>query len=86
MNWYRFKIELSAWATKTALATLTTLVALRVLFQPVDSLNEYSVSMRTVADNEWAVQLGFGLAVVLLWLCYWRIFSIYRGHRAYKKN
>lgn len=83
VNWYKFKVELSAWLAKIAFGVLTTLVAIRVLFQPPDSVRYYPVALRPLAENEWIIQLGFGVAVIVLWVCYWRIFSIYRGRRAY---
>ncbi len=83
MNWYRFKVELSAWAAKMALALLTTWVGLRVLFQPPDTVRYYPLYLRPLAENEWIIQLAFVLAVSYLWLAYWKIFRIYRGYRAY---
>jgi len=83
VNWYRFKVELSAWATKVGLSFLTTVVAIRVLFQPPDTVRYYPLYLRLLAENEWIIQLGFALAIAYLWLAYWKVFRVYRGYRAY---
>lgn len=83
MNRYRLTVELSAWFTKTVFAVLTTLVTLRIFFQPEEAVHHYPVAFRPLAENEWIIQTGFGVAVIVLWLCYWKIFRIYRGRRAY---
>jgi hypothetical protein len=86
VNWYKFKVELSAWVYKVGASVLSTLVILRVWFQPEGGVRYYPVSLRLLAENEWIIQSGFMLAVLLIWVCYWRIFSIYRGRRAYRER
>lgn len=83
MNWFRFKIELSAWLVKTALATFSVIAVGKVLFQPVGGSRHYHVALRVVADNEWIFPVVILAGVTFLWLAYWRVIRIYRGRRAY---
>lgn len=82
MNWFRFKVELSAWAAKVVLCVITTLLMCGALFQ-APGTRDYPLSMRLVAENQWVFPLGFTTAVVVMWVSYWRIFGIYRGRTAY---
>lgn len=86
MNWYRFRIELSAWAAKTMLCVFTVVVAGSVLFAPTGGKREYPLSMRPVAEHEAVIPAVLILGLAALWLCYWRVFSTYRGRRAYKAS
>lgn len=86
MNWYRFKVELSAWLAKTALLTLSVIAMGRVLFQPEGGQRQYHLALRVVAENEWIFPVVFTVGTAVLWLCYWRVFRIYRGRRAYRSN
>jgi hypothetical protein len=83
MNVYRFKIELAAWAMKTALCVLTALVVGRMLFQPVDGFRSYPVSMRVVAEHDGAIPVVLAVGTAVLWLLYWKIFRTCRNRRAY---
>lgn len=86
MNWYRFKIELSAWLAKTALLTFSVLVMGRVLFQPEGGHREYHLALRVVAENEWMFPVVLTVGLAVLWLCYWKVFQICRSRRAYGEN
>ena len=84
MNWFRFKVELVALAVKVPLAVATTVVMGRMLFQP-EGARDYAVYLRPVAEREdWLFPLVFTVGFAILWLCYWRVVSIYRGYRRYR--
>jgi len=83
MNVYRFKIELTAWAVKTALCVLTTMIVIRTFFTPVGSDKFYPLSWRLVAENEWVFPVGLALGVAALWLCYWKVMRILRADKRY---
>lgn len=81
MNWYRFNIELTAWAVKVALCVLTTLVVLRTLIAKGE--HSYPLGMRSAADHEWLIRSVFLLLIVALWALYLKIFHMYRSRKAY---
>lgn len=83
MNVYRFKIELSAWAVKTALCVVTTMIAVRTFFTPAGMAKEYPVSWRLIAENEWMFPVGLFICAGILWLCYWKTFRILRAGKRY---
>lgn len=83
MNWFRIRVELSAWAAKTVLCVFSVVVAGSVLFAPKTGVRNYPVSLRVVAEHQWVIPVMLVLAVAALWLCYRRVFSIYRSRRAY---
>lgn len=85
MNWYRFKIELFAWVSTTALAVLTTITAIAVLYPPQGPgwMRSYPVSMRLVAEHEYIVPYALVVLVILLWLCRWKALRIVRSDRRY---
>ena len=83
MNWYRVKVELAAWAARTSLCVLGSLIALRTLFQPEGSIKFYGLSFRMLAEHEWVIRLGFWLGLMVMVVCYWRVVREYRSRRAY---
>lgn len=83
MNVYRFKTELSAWAVKTMLCVMTTTIAIRTFFTPVDEVRYYPLSWRMVAENEWIFPVGLSVCAGILWLCYWKTFRILRADKRY---
>jgi len=83
MNWYRFKIELSAWMSKTVLCVLTSMIAVSTLFEPAGSIKGYPLSWRVVAENEWMFPVGMTIGVLVLWVCYWQTFRILRADKRY---
>lgn len=82
MNWYKFRIELSAWLTKTALAVISTFVFLQ-LFTNGASTHEYPLSLRWVAEHEPLIVAILLSATGFTWFCYWKAFRILRGNRRY---
>lgn len=82
MNWYRFKIELSAWFTKTVLATFSALVFLQ-LFVVKGYSHDYPLGLRWVAEHEWAVVTAFVAATGFMWFCCWKAFRIFRADKRY---
>lgn len=83
MNWFRFKVELSSWASKTILAVGTTLVLSSALFKPTSGVTMYPLEMQAVAENEWIFPVALTFGVLVLWVCYWKIFHILRSDKAY---
>jgi uncharacterized membrane protein len=83
MNWYRFKVELSAWVAKVALSTLTAVVMIVGLFEPCDTVREYPLAWRSVAENAWVFPIMFGVLMALMWLCYWKVTREFRSRNAY---
>jgi hypothetical protein len=83
MNWYRFKVELSAWAAKVALCTLTAVMMLATLFEPDAAIRSYPLALRSVAENDWVFPVLFITLTALLWLCYWKVVREYRSRNAY---
>jgi hypothetical protein len=85
MNFYRFKIELSAWISKTALCVLTTLVVGRVFFAPQDGYRSYDLSLRMAAEHDWIFPVVLVGGSITLWVCYWKVMRILRSDRRYRK-
>lgn len=83
MNWYKFKIELYAVVTGTALLTLSTFVIMAFSADMSGAFLDHPVWMRPAAENPDVVLAGFGLAIGMLWLCRWQTFRILRGSKAY---
>jgi hypothetical protein len=83
VNGYRFKVELTAWAAKTALCTLTVVVLTVMLFEPADTVRDYPLGWRSVAENDWVFSALFTGFTALMWLCYWKIIREFRSRRAY---
>jgi hypothetical protein len=84
MNWYRFRIELSAWAVKTSLCVLTAVIMLRSFTPgPEGASKHYSSSMRWVAENEWIFPVGLLLLAALMWLCYYKTMENLRADKRY---
>lgn len=81
MNWFRFKVELVTWASKTALCVLSTLVLLRVLV--ADGSYLYPMHMRWLAENDWAIRVLFIAAIGVSWLCYGKAAAIIRSDKRY---
>lgn len=82
MNRYKFKIELSAWFTKTVLAVFTSFVVLQ-LFIPSAQTHAYPLELRWIAEHEWIVVSAFLAATGFTWLCYWKAFRILRADKRY---
>lgn len=82
MNWYRFKIELMAWAWKTAVCVLMTLVYLKTL-QHYDGFMMVPVEMGFLVEYKWIMPGVMWSFVATLWLCYFRAFAILRADRRY---
>ena len=83
MNWYRFKVELSAVGSGTVLLTLTALTIMTASMDMTGAFLEFPRWMRPVASNMELVVAAFGVSIGLLWLCHWQIFRHYRGRKAY---
>lgn len=83
MNWYKFKIELSAVITGTALLTLSALVLMAFSVNLTEVTMYHPLWMRPAALNREVVFLCFSAAIGFLWLCRWQTFRIYRNRRAY---
>jgi uncharacterized membrane protein len=83
MNWYRFKVELSAVGSGTVLLTLTTLVLVTASMDMTGAFLEFPLWMRPVASNMELVVAAFGASIGMLWLCHWQIFRYYRSRKAY---
>ena len=81
MNWFRFKVELSAWVVKTVLCVLTTFVTLMTLI--LKGNHSYPIEMRSAAEHEWLIRSVLLLLVVSLWALYLKIFHMYRSRKAY---
>jgi hypothetical protein len=83
MNWYRFKIELSAFAAKVALSTLTAALAIVSLLQPPGTVRSYPVALRFFAQHDWLAPAAFLVLAALMWFCYWKVMRELRSRRAY---
>lgn len=83
MNWYRFKIELLAVATGTALLTLSALVLMTFTTDHSGVNVAHPLWMRPALEYREVVFMCFSTAIALLWLCRWQAFKIYRGRKAY---
>jgi protein-S-isoprenylcysteine O-methyltransferase Ste14 len=79
MSWRKFNIELSAWAVKTVLCVLTTLIAIRMFYHMDGAIKNYPLSWRLIAENEWIFPLVMVVCLVTLWLCYWKTMRILRA-------
>jgi WhiB family redox-sensing transcriptional regulator len=71
---------------RSCISVLTFLVIVRVLFISREGMRSYAISLRFLAENEWVLYAGLPLGIAILWLCYWRVFRVYRGRRRYKEN
>lgn len=86
MNWYKFKVELLAWAATTILATLTAVILLSVLFWPVGAMHMYPVYLGIMAHHGNAgMYLFFGASLLTMWLCRWKALRILRKDPQYTK-
>lgn len=85
MNWYRFKIELLAWISTTALCVLSAMTALTLMHPPPKhSWREYPLSLRFVAENEHLFPyIALGL-LASLWVLRWKVLRIVRGFDRYQ--
>ena len=83
MNWYRFKVELSAVGSGTVLLTLPALVLLTAGMDTAGAFLEFPLWMRPVAANMELVVAAYAVSIGLLWLCHWQIFRHYRNRKAY---
>jgi len=83
VNWYRFKVELGAWAAKTCICVLAVLIVRHTLFWPPNSIHVYDMSLRFLAENEWIIRGAFWLSLVVVIVCYRQAFRIYRSRKAY---
>lgn len=82
MNWYKFRIELSAWSARTALAVLSAVVFLQ-LFADSSSTRSYPEGLRSVAEHEWMIVSTVLAATGFTWFCYWKAFRILRADKRY---
>lgn len=85
VNWFKLKVEVAAWVAKTALCTGSALVAVRVLYEPSNAVYLYPESLTFLAYCHDAIPVVLPLAMGLMWLCYWKVFSAYRGFRRYRE-
>lgn len=90
MKWYRFKIELFAWAWRTTASVLTTLIAMKALSPYVTDTDSWvsssTVSMSWFAYHPWAFPAFMLACVGFLWLSYFKVFSIFRADSRYGKR
>lgn len=86
MNWFKFKIELTAWACTTLLATLTALFLLSVFFWPPGAYHTYPVYLRIMGEyGNAGMYVFFSASIPFLWLCRWKALRLLREDRRYTK-
>lgn len=85
-NWYRFKVELTAWITTTALCVITALTLITMADRDPERgvwSRNYPLSLRTVAENEHLVPYVLVFFVAVMWVCRWKALQIIRADRRY---
>lgn len=83
MNWYRFKVELLAWAWKTTALVMTALVLIKSVKPPGSVFIMWPQELSFFAHYGWALPALGSALVVLFWVCYLRAFAIFRADSRY---
>lgn len=83
VNWYRFKIELSAYVWKVCAGVLTVLVYAKTVAFYGPGWTEFPLSLSWFAYHTWSVPAIMWTFVAFLWVCYWRAFTMLRADRRY---